>query len=656
MYRRAKDVGFILAIAALYAATAWLGIALKREFGPVAAIWPGNGLLAAVLLLRPTRSEWPGILAACFVANVIVDFLAGNSTVAAIGLSLANSAEVALAVLLLRSSLTNMDAFGEPRGLIRFFLYGVVLAPAVSGGIAAAVLQAAAAQPFISTFATWWVSDALGMAVMLPLVLSLQPSEVRQALRNASWQTITGAFALLIATSLVVFAQSRFPVLFLVIPPMLLIAFRLGYAATAVAIFIIAGSALASIVAGVGPFTLLQDLTMTKRVFALQLVIATLILTSYPVCAVIAHQRRLLRDVAASEERFRLIAVNSIDVITVTDARGAWIYLSPSVTEMFGWTPGELVGRDGLEYVHPEDASLYAQGIALLQKGREVLAGTFRMRHRDGRYIWVETISRPLRGTTGAGSIGWVANTRDISARKRVEQIQNEFIATINHELRTPLTAMLGSIGLAASGKFGTPEPALARLLEMARTNGDRLAQLINDILDFEKASSGKMRFDMRPVAVDDLLDRCINASRFYAERLGVTIEARQRVPGSLIRVDDGRFHQIMANLLSNAAKFSRTGGRVEVDASARDGRCRISVIDHGCGIPAAFRKQLFERFSQADSSDGRSRGGTGLGMAIAKHLTEQMSGRITFESEENVGTTFHLEFPLAPRTHAGVG
>ena len=148
--------------------------------------------------------------------------------------------------------------------------------------------------------------------------------------------------------------------------------------------------------------------------------------------------------------------------------------------------------------------------------------------------------------------------------------------------------------------------------------------------IDFEKASSGKMRFDLRTVAVDDLIDRCIGASRFYAERLGVTIEARQRAPGSLIRVDDGRFHQIMANLLSNAAKFSRTGGSVEVDASARDGRCRISVIDHGHGIPAAFRKELFERSSQTDSSDGRSRSGTGLGMAIAKHLTEQMSGRIS--------------------------
>ena len=599
------------------------------------------------MLLR-SRSDWPWILAACFVANIAVNSFAGNSATTAIGFSVANAAEVLIAALALRPSLTGMSALGEPRVLVRFFLFAVVLAPAVSASLAAIVLHGAPDSQFMGTFSRWWAADALGMAVMLPLVLALQPAEVRQTMRDASWQTLCATFALLLMANLVVFAQSRFPVLFLVIPPMLLIAFRLGYAATAAAIFITAAIALACTVAGMGPFTLLRDLTFTQRILALQLVIAALILTSYPVCAVVAHQRRLLRDMAASEERFRVIAVNSIDVITMTDERGAWTYLSPSVTEMLGWTPGELIGRDGLEHVHPEDAALYAHGIELLRKGREVLAGSFRMRHRDGRYIWVETISRPLRSAAGSASSGWVSNTRDISARKRVEQIQNEFIATINHELRTPLTAMLGSIGLAASGKFGTPDPPLARLLEMARTNGDRLAQLINDILDFEKASSGKMRFDLRPLAVDDLIDRCINASRFYAERLGVVIEARQRAPGSLIRVDDGRFHQVMANLLSNAAKFSRTGGRVEVDADARDGRCRISVIDHGRGIPAAFRKQLFERFSQADSSDGRSRGGTGLGMAIAKHLTEQMSGRISFESEENVGTTFHLEFPLA--------
>jgi signal transduction histidine kinase len=291
---------------------------------------------------------------------------------------------------------------------------------------------------------------------------------------------------------------------------------------------------------------------------------------------------------------------------------------------------------------------LYLYGIKQLGSGRELLSGSFRMRRRDGRFVWVETISRSLKDAVTGEIVGWVSNTRDISARKRVEQIKDEFISTVSHELRTPLTAMLGSIGLAASGRFGAPDGQLKRLLDIADTNGQRLAQLVNDILDWEKVSSGKMRFECQPAAVDELVDQAIAATRPYAEKFDIALQARQRAPDVTISVDGNRFQQIMANLLSNAAKFSPSGSTVEIDASVAEGRCRISIIDHGYGIPADFRSNLFERFSRADSSDGSQRGGTGLGMAIARQMTEGMSGTITFESQENVGTTFHLYFPLS--------
>lgn len=117
--------------------------------------------------------------------------------------------------------------------------------------------------------------------------------------------------------------------------------------------------------------------------------------------------------------------------------------------------------------------------------------------------------------------------------------------------------------------------------------------------------------------------------------------------PQVTLSVDGERFQQVMANLLSNAAKFSRRGDTVEIESRVADGECSISVTDHGVGIPAAFRSVLFERFAQADGADNRAKGGTGLGMAIAKHMTERMRGSITFESEENVGTTFRLQFPV---------
>jgi signal transduction histidine kinase len=228
-----------------------------------------------------------------------------------------------------------------------------------------------------------------------------------------------------------------------------------------------------------------------------------------------------------------------------------------------------------------------------------------------------------------------------------MEQMKDEFVSTVNHELRTPLTAMLGAVGLAASGRFGAISPQLDRLLSVVKSNGDRLGALVNDILDFEKVSSGKMRFDLKPHPVAGLLERSIAANRPYADLHGVTLQLQPIVAEPEIAVDHDRFLQIMANLLSNAAKFSARGATVRIEARANQGRCRISVIDHGIGIPKAFRSALFERFAQADGSDNRAKGGTGLGMAIAKHLTEHMGGTIGFESEENVGTAFHLEFPL---------
>ena len=132
MYRRAKDVGFALGIAALYAATAWLGIALTRDPG-VASIWLSNGLLAGILLLR-SRAEWPWILAACFLVNVAVNSFTGSSLASATGFSVANTVEVLIAALALRPSLTGVSSLGEPRVLVRFFLFAVVIAPAVSAG------------------------------------------------------------------------------------------------------------------------------------------------------------------------------------------------------------------------------------------------------------------------------------------------------------------------------------------------------------------------------------------------------------------------------------------------------------------------------------------------------------------------------------------
>ena len=649
--RFTSAVGWMALVTALFAASAWAGLALTRELGRVGPIWLSNALLLSALLLS-TRHRWPWLMGATFVINVVMSHLIGDDMLTSFGLAFANTTETLIAALLLHRPLRGSVDVIDPRVLLRFFTFAVTLAPAVSAMIAATVLVLSLGYSFFDSFFRWWAADALGMAVVVPLALAIRPSELLESMRTQNALQTFGPFALLLLVSILVFGQNEYPILFLLFPPLLLIAFRMGFAASAIAISMCAAIAVAFTMAGLGPFMLTPDDSPADRIVVMQLLLAMLILTSYPVCAVVAAQGKAMRDVAASEERFRVLAANSNDIISLTDMKGVWRYMSPAVTKVFGWSAEDLIGKDGMEFVHIEDAALYRQGIQALLNGKEMLTGSFRMRRRDGRYVWVETISRTLRDAKGQQT-GWVSNTRDISARKRVEELKNEFISTVSHELRTPLTAMLAAVGLAASGKFGEVSTGLGKLLAMAKTNGDRLSTLVNDILDFEKVSSGKMQFDLQPHSVESLLDQAVLTIRPYAAQFGVTAVRGASAQDVFIRVDAGRFQQIMANLLSNAAKFSNAGDVVEVGATVIGERCRVSVIDHGCGIPAEFRSTLFDRFAQADASDRRPRGGTGLGMAIAKHFTEQMGGAITFESEENMGTTFHVDFPISPAPHA---
>jgi len=649
-----------LLLGTLFGLTAWLSVELTRELDRVATIWLSNGMLVGALLIAAHGRAL--ILAACFVANLVVNTLIGDSVGISIALSAANIAESAIALLAVRGLLDHAVDFMKPLLLQRFLIFAVLLAPAVGGASGAVVLHLASGADLLHTFLAWFKSDALGMAVMVPLVLALRPADIRTTLHNSRPVADLLSMLALAVVCALVFAQSKYPFLFMLMPPLLLVTFRLGFVGAACGIFLITALALAFTLADSGPFMLVQGGALGPRVAAMQLLLFTLIVTTYPVCAVIVGQRRLLRDIAESEERFRIIAENSSDIVALTDVQGEWRYISPAVTAAFGWTPAELIGRNGTDFVHPDDAELYMQGSRRLSAGRDTLTGVFRMRHRDGHYVWVETISRLLRDPATGQPTGWVSNSRDISARRRIEQMKDEFVSTVNHELRTPLTALLGAIGLAMSGKFGAISAQIARLLTIVKSNGDRLSALVNDILDFEKVASGKMRFDLQPHRVDDLLEQSLLANRLYAEQHGVTLRLMDSAPDIRIHVDNERFQQVMANLLSNAAKFSHHGDSVEIAAAFADGKCRISVADHGVGIPAAFRPVLFDRFAQADGADNRAKGGTGLGMAIAKHMTEHMGGRIGFESEEDVGTTFLLEFPVkvdlpkGARSAAGAG
>jgi PAS domain S-box-containing protein len=233
---------------------------------------------------------------------------------------------------------------------------------------------------------------------------------------------------------------------------------------------------------------------------------------------------------------------------------------------------------------------------------------------------------------------------RDITERKKVERLKNEFVSTVSHELRTPLTAIRGSLGLVLGGVAGPIPPQVQSMLDIAYKNCERLILLINDILDIEKIESGKLVFNPKVVEMMPLVQQALEVNRAYAEQYGVTFSLDQSLSEARVKADPDRLMQVFANLLSNAAKFSPTGETVSIAVARREQTIRVSVTDHGNGIPADFQERIFQKFAQADSSNTRQKGGTGLGLSISKTIIEKMGGQIGFETTPGKGTTFFFD------------
>jgi PAS domain S-box-containing protein len=320
----------------------------------------------------------------------------------------------------------------------------------------------------------------------------------------------------------------------------------------------------------------------------------------------------------AEGERDRFFEM-SLEMLAIAGTDGYFKHLNPAWERTLGWTVEELKARPYLELVHPDDR----EGTGVEQQRLRLggLAMDFENRYlaRDGTYRWLSwrAISVPERGLV-------YGVARDIQEQKRIEQMKNDFISVVSHELRTPLTSIRGSLGLLAGGVAGELPEKASNLVEIAAKNSERLVRLINDILDIEKIESGQMGFRFAPVELAPVVEQALESNRAYAEVLGVELRHTATVPGARVWADPDRLLQVLANLLSNGAKFSPSGGVVEVALERLDGNLRVSVTDHGRGVPPDFRSQMFEKFAQADSSSTRQKGGSGLGLSISKAIVER--------------------------------
>ncbi len=354
-----------------------------------------------------------------------------------------------------------------------------------------------------------------------------------------------------------------------------------------------------------------------------------------------------------SEETFRSAMETSSIGMALVKPDGHFLKVNTALCGLLGYDEAELLATDVHSITHPHDRERAQQLMSRALRGEiQQYADEKRYYHRSGRAVWVQSNIALVRDGAGRPRY-FVGHIQDLSQQREMDRLKSEFISVVSHELRTPLTSICGSLGLVMGTQVEVLPEQTRSLIEIAHHNAKRLIGLINDILDIDKIASGNMRFDIRARALGKMTAETVELNQAYAQRFHVRIELAPIDEHIRIAVDEDRYIQVLTNLLSNAAKFSPPGGTVCVRCELKAGAARISVLDHGPGIPDEFRSRIFGKFSQADSSEARRAGGTGLGLHIARQMVERMGGCIGFDTLAGHGTTFWIEFPLLPTADA---
>jgi PAS domain S-box-containing protein len=356
-----------------------------------------------------------------------------------------------------------------------------------------------------------------------------------------------------------------------------------------------------------------------------------------------------LTAVRENEHRIQTIIETAQDAFIGMDLQGNITDWNSQAEKMFGWRHDEIIGRSLAKTLVPERfMESYDKAIQTYYSTGEVEFTKKRLERlvltRSGEEVPVEMTIGLVESHKGRF---FGAFLHDISERKKVERMKNEFISTVSHELRTPLTSIRGSLDLLSAGAVGTFPDTAKNLLDIAKKSSQRLVRLVDDILDIEKIDAGGMQFNMVKQRFEPLVAQAIEATQSYALQFNVKLVLQTEPVDGEVTIDADRIVQVIVNLLSNAVKFSSSGASVQINLVQLPGRVRLSVIDTGEGIPEEFRGRIFGRFAQVDSSDSRKKDGTGLGLSICKSIIEEHGGYIDFQSQYGVGTEFYFELPL---------
>ena len=650
-----------------------LGLAcssLSRVDLALSSVWLPNAVAIAALFVARLRNELPALVAIA-IAGVAANAISGIPLWMIPVLALGNLVTVFLVSWLTRRACGALPDLSDLSHLGHFLQYGGVLGP-LAGALIVALTLGTDMSTVWAGASSWFLVESLGVVLVVPACLLVVQNgrrtwpAIKSRLREAALISGAGLFAVYL-----VFNQSSYPLLFLVPPITLLVAFRLGTLGTA---FFVPGIAIVSCLATYAQLGPIADGGSDKvaQVHLLQTFIAANFLTGLPIAAILSGRRKLAEELEKGRRELALLTEGITDAVLMLNTDGVVTYASPSVSDVLGQPPESYLGQPVETRAHEDAADRIMEVLAKLLSGesdKERITYRRKLDDPNSHPVFIEADCAVITDPADGARSGIVMSARDVTERVELELLltrarksaekaasaKSEFLANMSHEIRTPMNGVLGFAELLREGDLSEEN---RRHADMIVQSGRSMMMLLNDILDLSKIEAGQVGIANEPVDLLATISECAALYRPSAEKKGLRLhfsmtettnalardgEAKGQAPW--IKTDGLRLRQIILNLVGNAVKFTEEG-EVEIVVTGDEEELYIEVKDTGIGISEKRLQSIFAPFTQGEGDTARRYGGTGLGLSISRQLAELLGGTIDVQSIAGEGSTFRLTLP----------
>jgi two-component system CheB/CheR fusion protein len=650
---RLQYIGLGLLTAAVYVASAKMGLSLAFVAEQVTVVWPPTGIALSAVLLLGYRI-WPAITLGAFLANLTANAPPATS----LGIATGNTLEALVGAYLLNRLLEfhpSLDRFRDIFGLIFF---GAIVSTTVSSTIGVTSLCLTGMQPwerFGSLWSVWFLGDGMGDVIVAPLVLTLVADRSHRRLPLRDLPEFIALLILLAVLHLLVFggrgpAELRY-YLYAIFPLLIWSALRFRTSGTAVTVFVTSAIAILATVQGYGPFAIGA---VNEGLISLQLFMFVAASTGLIMAAAVSGRDEARVSLRRSEQRYKSLVLASSQVVWSTDAPGEVAEDLPTSRAFTGQTKEEMMGLGWMRMLHPDDIQQVGEAWEQSLATRTPHETEFRVLAGDGTYRNVAARAVPVLEPNGKIR-EWVGTLTDITEQKNAEREmqeanrrKDEFLAMLAHELRNPLAPIRNAVEIIRSSKTDTAK--LNWTCEIMERQVQHMSRLLDDLLDVARITHGQIQLSKEPTDFTTLVRRSLDASRSVLDKKNLRLTS-DFVPGPVpIFADGTRIEQVITNLLNNAAKFTPAGGQVTVSVHREGDSAVLRVLDNGSGIAPELLPRIFRLFEQGDRSLARSEGGMGIGLTLVQNLVRMHFGTVEANSEGlDRGSEFIVRLPMMP-------